>query len=80
VQVFFVSKNIKKKRGGRPKNIPLQIEKENFYFMKYNPILNTMTSGRYNPKKSLNKDQLSENKTNNKLELKNKHSRRAKLL
>ena len=63
-----------------PKNIPLQIEKENFYFMKYNPILNTMTSGRYNPKKSLNKDKLSENKTNNKLEVKNKHSRRAKLL
>jgi len=63
-----------------PKNIPLQIEKENFYFMTFNPILNTMTSGRYNPKKSLIKYTMSNNKQNNTLEPKTKHSRRPKLL
>jgi group I intron endonuclease len=63
-----------------PKNIPLQIAQENFYFMKCNPILNTMSSGRYNPKKNLNKDPMSNNKQNNTLETKNKNSRRAKLL
>ena len=61
-----------------PQNFILQIEKENFYFLKYNPILNTMKSGRYNPKKNKDKLSMSANQTNHKFE--NNHSRRPKLL
>jgi len=79
-----------------PKNRELQTERENFYFIKFNPILNTMTSplprltqvlggggsGQCDSKKSLIKKELSmsDSKHNNSLELKNKHSRKPKLI
>jgi group I intron endonuclease len=65
-----------------PKNRELQTERENFYFIKFNPILNTMTSGQCDSKKRLIKKELSmsDSKHNNSLELKNKHSRKPKLI